>query len=280
MKKIIILIFIFTFIIINVKNFYNYDKKSKSVLKARNNNSIFKENFFNYKNEIPKIIYKKGTEKKDNLSKEISDLFLKIKKQNPNFKLEYYSDKEAKNFIKKNFNKEVVWAFDKLKPGAYKADLFRYCILYIKGGIYSDLTDDFLIPLEEIINFKKDKLFLIRDSVKLKNYKEKGIAISFLATVPNNRIFKKCIEQIVENCKNNYYGDNTLCPTGPYLIYDVLKKYKFKYNIKAYFDGIYYIDLKTKKKLVKYKSLGKKKVNKILKNKHYSKLWAERDIYN
>ena len=41
-------------------------------------------------------------------------------------------------------------------------------------------------------------------------------------------------------------------------IYDVLKKYKLKYNINAYFDGIYYIDLKTKKKMVKYKSLGKK----------------------
>ena len=31
-------------------------------------------------------------------------------------------------------------------------------------------------------------------------------------------------------------------------IYDVLKKYKLKYNINAYLDGIYYIDLKTKKK--------------------------------
>ncbi len=51
-----------------------------------------------------------------------------------------------------------------LYPGAYKADLFRYCILFIHGGIYADvdvllstdldklLEDDigFVVPVDEV----------------------------------------------------------------------------------------------------------------------------------
>ena len=33
----------------------------------------------------------------------------------------------CRDFIQKHFNMETLWAFDKLKPGAYKADLWRYC---------------------------------------------------------------------------------------------------------------------------------------------------------
>ena len=45
----------------------------------------------------------------------------------------------CRDFIAKHFSEEVVYTFDKLKPGAYKADLWRYCVMYITGGIYLDI---------------------------------------------------------------------------------------------------------------------------------------------
>jgi mannosyltransferase OCH1-like enzyme len=34
---------------------------------------------------------------------------------------------------------EVLEAFDALVAGAFKADLFRYCVLFIHGGVYADV---------------------------------------------------------------------------------------------------------------------------------------------
>ena len=62
-----------------------------------------------------------------------------LKEQNPEFEHYLYDDDDCRNFISKHFDEEVVEAFDLLIPGAYKSDLWRYCILYVTGGIYLDI---------------------------------------------------------------------------------------------------------------------------------------------
>jgi mannosyltransferase OCH1-like enzyme len=64
---------------------------------------------------------------------------LLIKHLNPRFKYFLYDDNECREFIKNNFKSDVLWAYDSLIPGAYKADLWRYCVLFIHGGIYLDM---------------------------------------------------------------------------------------------------------------------------------------------
>ena len=51
----------------------------------------------------------------------------------------FYDDKECRDFIKEHFHKNVLLAYDALIPGAFKADLFRYCELYINGGWWFDI---------------------------------------------------------------------------------------------------------------------------------------------
>ena len=58
---------------------------------------------------------------------------------NPYLQYNIYNDKQSKLFLKKFFNKDVLDAYNILKPYAYKSDLIRYCLLYIYGGIYMDL---------------------------------------------------------------------------------------------------------------------------------------------
>jgi mannosyltransferase OCH1-like enzyme len=62
-----------------------------------------------------------------------------VKKENPDFTYYLMDDKDCRQFLIENFDKEIVWAYDSLIPGAYKADLWRYCILYKLGGIYMDI---------------------------------------------------------------------------------------------------------------------------------------------
>ena len=51
----------------------------------------------------------------------------------------FYSDEDAQNFLSTHFPAEVREAYDDLRPGAFKADLFRYCALLIHGGVYADV---------------------------------------------------------------------------------------------------------------------------------------------
>ena len=136
-----------------------------------------------------------------------------LKKQNPEFKHYLYDDTMCREFIKKNFCKDVLYSFDKLKPGAFKADLWRYCILYIHGGIYLD------IKFRCINNFRlielTDKEYFVRDRIC---EGEEGIYQALLCCFPKNKILYKCIHQIVEYVKNNYYGHHPLFPTGPSLV--------------------------------------------------------------
>ena len=61
----------------------------------------------------------------------------------------FYTDEEAGDFLSTHFPSEIREAFDALIPGAFKADLFRYCVLLIHGGVYADMD----IILESNLDF-------------------------------------------------------------------------------------------------------------------------------
>ena len=87
----------------------------------------------------------------------------KLIHNNPEFTHHLYDDTMCREFIKRNFQDKVVRAFDMLNPGAYKADLWRYCVLYIHGGIYLDIkygcVGDFkLIELTKKEHYVKDQI--------------------------------------------------------------------------------------------------------------------------
>ena len=65
-----------------------------------------------------------------------------LKLQNPRFNHYLYDDTDCYEFIKNNFEEKVLNAYEQLIPGAYKADLWRLCILYIYGGFYLDIIKD------------------------------------------------------------------------------------------------------------------------------------------
>jgi mannosyltransferase OCH1-like enzyme len=232
-------------------------------------------------NSIPKVIYKTGIDDYRNIPGDVYNVFRETIKLNPEFKIKYYSDKDSRDFIKNNFENEILLTYDKLIPGAYKADLFRYCILYKNGGIYSDLTQRFTIPFNKLIDLEKDNLYLVKD---IEHYKingegsSKGIQISFMVSRPGNEIFLKAIKQIVKNANDKYYGDNPLHPTGPTLFYNILQDYKGDYKMELKETG--------KNKIVndKGETVIISKINNhqsvILRNRdHYTILWRNRRIY-
>ena len=50
-----------------------------------------------------------------------------------------FNDDACREFLAMTFPTDVVYAYDRLIPTAFKADLWRYCILYMFGGVYMDI---------------------------------------------------------------------------------------------------------------------------------------------
>jgi len=210
---------------------------------------------------------------------------------NPEFDYYLYSDDACRKFIKDNFNEDVVMAFDTLKPGAYKSDLWRYCILYKKGGIYIDVKFKSLIPLAPII--EKNPEIFVRDMPVTFSFNFESQAYNaFMISPPNNPIFKDCIEDIVRSCKLKLYKSGPLDITGPGLLLKYIKRHK---DDKVLYDTPFYTSSRNIFNIIKYHVYTIYYNNKPIlegyieyrneqqifqKTEHYSKLWLKRDIYN
>ena len=160
-------------------------------------------------------IYLNGNISEDNLDlpPKIALNISTINLFNPEYKHKVYFDKSIRSFIKKEFDKDVLYAYDRLIPLAYKADLARYCLLYNEGGLYVDLSIRFLRSIKSChINGKE--ILVFRDSF---SHAPWILSNSLILSERRLRLFEIMIISIIENVRNGYYGYTPLCPTGPNL---------------------------------------------------------------
>jgi mannosyltransferase OCH1-like enzyme len=99
---------------------------------------------------IPKKIFQ--TYKTNQVSSGMYDAVNTWIDKNPDWEYHFFDKDDRRNFIKENFPKKVLDAYDTLLPGAYKADLWRYCVLYIHGGVYVDIKAQLLVSLNDVIS--------------------------------------------------------------------------------------------------------------------------------
>lgn len=106
------------------------------------------------------------------------------------YKVVVYNDKKAREFILTHFGEKTAKAFDGMKKGAFKADLFRYCVLYIEGGVYLDVKTWLIKPLDEIFT-DRSKAYTVLGT-------DHGcIHQGILVSPPKNPIFPHLIHHIV-----------------------------------------------------------------------------------
>ena len=228
--------------------------------------------------EIPLNIYQTWYTK--NLLPKMNKAVNYIKINNPEFNYHLFDDNDCREFIKNNFEQNILNAYDSLIPGAYKADLWRYCILYKKGGIYLDIK---YVP---VFNFKLINLIVKEHWVLDCN--KKGIYNALLVCLPGNQILWRAINEIAYNVKTKFYGNDSLSPTGP----NLLSKYftdveKSQFNMyHNYVDTIdnRYITMYNKIIFISYKGyLSEYALSQELKpdkkEPHYGILWQTKRIY-
>jgi mannosyltransferase OCH1-like enzyme len=93
-----------------------------------------------------------------------------------------YDVDDQREYIKNNFKNDVLKTFDSLNSYTKKSELWKYCILYKKGGIYLDTKYTIKKPLVEYI--ATHPIIFNGDT-------------SFIAVPPNLDIFKLMIDGYV-----------------------------------------------------------------------------------
>ena len=233
---------------------------------------------------IPKIIHRVFINDNDTLYldddvRRVQNTWLEL---NEGYTQKLWNKNDCRQYLISNFPEEVIEAFDKIIPYAYKSDLFRYCIIYKEGGWYSDWTQECYKYnlLKKLENERNQLIVVFKDRCgytleETKPYKHNYISNGFFGAPKENFILKECISQIVENVKNEYYGDNIIIPTGPGLLGDIFCKY-YDLSDDIYYEKIYYyID---EKKVIKTKL--EKIINEGMpKGNDYRELWKDRKMY-
>ena len=233
-----------------------------------------------------------------------NEQFKIMKETNKHIKFVLFTDEDCRGYIKTNFDNNVLWAYDMLAPTAYKADLWRYCVLYKEGGIYLDiklicyeldlLRKEEFLRVDDLKNNKVSSGYNIEtysdENYINDNYKVNGIWQAVMAAKKGSNILKAAIDNVIKNVINQYYGYNSLCPTGPIMIYNIAIKFNVEYmNMKLerpYVNNntilVTFFGFPIIKIIDFYRELLNYNFKKLYNHnsKYYSKLWIEKQIYN
>lgn len=195
---------------------------------------------------------------------------MSLQKDNPEFTYVFSNDEQCRIFIKERFDADVLFAYDRLIPGAYKADLWRYCVLYTFGGIYMDIKFSCIPP------FKLMELTTQEHFIQDRKYGgNPGIYKGVLACYPKNPILHQCIRKIVDYVKQLHYGETVLF-MGPLLVANQfpvseLKRMPLKYT------GLQIVRDKTP--ILNYYSEYIAEVKKTSIRPYYMDAWCHRSVY-
>jgi hypothetical protein len=133
----------------------------------------------------------------------------------------YFDNDAARRFIATSYSAAHAEVFDRIDIGAFKADFFRYCYLYVHGGFYADTDLQCMLPLVRWgVDFASIDCVLTYDSPQ----KIPGMYQAFIFVHAGDVLMKRCIEKCVENV-DKYMDGATFDPlqfTGPQLVYEAL----------------------------------------------------------
>mmetsp|Transcript_6853 Transcript_6853/g.9983 ORF Transcript_6853/g.9983 Transcript_6853/m.9983 type:complete len:851 (-) Transcript_6853:106-2658(-) len=125
----------------------------------------------------------------------------------------FYDDAAIESFLQTHFPSEIFQAYSSLIPGAFKADLFRYCVLLIYGGVYADM--DVLLESNLESSIPPDVGFMTPYDAPGETFNKRHCLWNgLIAVAPAHPFMAKAIENVVNGIRNRFTAvdtDNLLC---------------------------------------------------------------------
>ena len=164
---------------------------------------------------IPKIVHQTW---KENITKDLypkKSIFQSSWKQT-DWEHRFYNDGDVVQFLKLHFPSQVLEAYNTLIPGAFKADLFRYCVLFIYGGVYADYDVLCETDLDRAIDPEVGFFVPVEYDRCLWN--------GLIGSAPGHPFMAAAIETVVNYVRNRYTSVdimNSVCHEGKVDKFDV-----------------------------------------------------------
>lgn len=139
---------------------------------------------------IPRQIFQ--TWKTKDLPGPVQETIDRMKAVNPGYEHHLFDDQDMDEFIKTNFDATTYKAYKMLNVGAARADFWRYCIMYKKGGIYLDIDACIYQSLDRLIG-EHDRAIISREQ-------NEGIFVQWcMMFEAGHPILKETIAQVIQN---------------------------------------------------------------------------------
>jgi hypothetical protein len=195
----------------------------------------------------------------------------------------FFSNQSRRDFIKKNYEKNVLDVYDLLIPGTYRGvDLFRLLVLNILGGVFLDHKCVLMESLQNMI--PKDNFYVL-----VKDFNRNNIYPNPFVFKKNRSELRKLIKIFCSKVNNRHLQGNDNLEFGPSFFSKYMEfecgsmPYKITHNTCDKTD-------KTNNKLVVdsrngnillYTSFEKYYQNNSILNEnfHYSKMYIHKQVY-
>ena len=165
--------------------------------------------------KIPRRIIQ--TNFKRRLPEKMHALITKLVDMNPTYEYVYFSDAEAESFTHKECGDRVWRAYLSLRPGAFRADLWRYCVLWKLGGVYLDTDFEALQPLDVVLQ-ETDEWLTAEDN-------HLGwIFNAFVASAADHPLSRALLFEATRRTEERYLLGSVLSITGPDMAADVFRR--------------------------------------------------------
>jgi glycosyl transferase-like sugar-binding protein len=110
---------------------------------------------------------------------------------NPEYEYRFYDDDGCRTLIKEHFGEQTLACFESLTNGAFRADFWRYCALYVHGGVYADADMLCTRPLRKLIRENDDFIVPCGNNRRF-------LFSAFICSVPRHPFLKNVIDTAVE----------------------------------------------------------------------------------
>lgn len=213
---------------------------------------------------------------------------------NPNFNYKLYDNTDIENLLTDDIAKNdessalavrTKAAINALAAGAFKADIFRYYILYTRGGVWLDDKSILRCPLDDPF-FGLD----VYDGFMVFGSSVQGIEIAFLALTSKSVVMLNCLNTALDNVEKRIYP-TLLGITGPEITHTIMKSLTQDQHygrqeiintdgrntllLKVHFPMI----LKNGELIWSQFAQDETILDHIIDKNHYSQLWARGQIY-
>jgi hypothetical protein len=135
----------------------------------------------------------------------IEELRATNKRRNPDVEFLLYDDSDVATFLTTHFPPDVTRAYSRIdsRLGAARADFFRYCVLFVRGGMYLDVKSELKCDIFKRLIQPSDECVLDFGRYDFESYRrELGFHTHeqwFMISKPGHEYFRQAIQMLVHN---------------------------------------------------------------------------------